>query len=302
METINQTYNRILADENLMETISHGTNRYPFDFFYDDLALFDFNCIEWHWHTELEFVYVESGTVTFWIGETQFVLSEGNGVFINSKILHRFHSPDGAVIPNFLCMPCFISPEDSLIYSKYIQPIISSSLTFQIFYKEVFWQAEILENIKKIISVQNQETVRELAISALIQEIWLNLYRHATIKNEDTYSNPSASSQARLQLMMQYIHQNYRSNVSLDDIADYTLLSKSTVLNYFRKYLHTTPINYLITYRLNEAAMLLRNTEKKIIAISTETGFNNVDYFCKLFKKRYYITPTEYRKRRNIPL
>lgn len=188
METINQTYNRILADENLMETISHGTNRYPFDFFYDDLALFDFNCIEWHWHTELEFVYVESGTVTFWIGETQFVLSEGNGVFINSKILHRFHSPDGAVIPNFLCMPCFISPEDSLIYSKYIQPIISSSLTFQIFYKEVFWQAEILENIKKIISVQNQETVRELAISALIQEIWLNLYRHATIKNEDTYS------------------------------------------------------------------------------------------------------------------
>ena len=302
METINQTYNKILADENLMETISHGTNRYPFDFFYDDLALFDFNCIEWHWHTELEFVYVESGTVTFWIGETQFVLSEGNGVFINSKILHRFHSPDGAVIPNFLCMPCFISPEDSLIYSKYIQPIISSSLTFQIFYKEVFWQAEILENIKKIISVQNQETVRELAISALIQEIWLNLYRHATIKNEATYSNPPASSQARLQLMMQYIHQNYRSNVSLDDIADYTLLSKSTVLNYFRKYLHTTPINYLITYRLNEAAMLLRNTEKKIIAISTETGFNNVDYFCKLFKKRYYITPTEYRKRRNIPL
>lgn len=69
MKTINQSYNKILVDENLMESISHGTNRYPFDFFYDDLALMDFNCIEWHWHTELEFVYVESGTVTFWIGE-----------------------------------------------------------------------------------------------------------------------------------------------------------------------------------------------------------------------------------------
>lgn len=65
METIEQAYNKILTDENLMESITHGTNRYPFDFFYDDLALFDFNCIEWHWHTELEFVYVESGTVTF---------------------------------------------------------------------------------------------------------------------------------------------------------------------------------------------------------------------------------------------
>lgn len=297
MTAINQTYNRILADENLMEVIPHGTNRYPFDFFYDDLALFDFNCIEWHWHTELEFVYIESGTVTFWIGEKRFVLSEGNGVFINSKILHRFHSSDGAVIPNFLCMPCFISPEDSLIYSKYIQPIISSSLIFQVFYKEVFWQAEVLENIKRIISVQNQRTVRELATSALMQEIWLNLYEHINIKNTNTDSTSSASSQARLQLMMQYIHQNYRSNISLDNISDYVMLSKSTVLNYFRKYLHTTPINYLITYRLNEAAILLRKTEKKILTISNETGFNNVDYFCKLFKKRYHLTPTEYRKK-----
>jgi len=74
-------------------------------------------------------------------------------------------------------------------------------------------------------------------------------------------------------------------------------LSKSTVLNYFRKYLHTTPINYLISYRLNEAAVLLRKTEKKIITISNETGFNNVDYFCKLFKKHYHLTPTEYRKK-----
>lgn len=97
-----QSYNRIEADEDFMETIPHGSNTYPFDFFYENLALFDFNCIEWHWHTELEFVYVESGTVTFWIGEKQFILSEGNGVFINSKILHRFYSPDAAIIPNFL--------------------------------------------------------------------------------------------------------------------------------------------------------------------------------------------------------
>ena len=130
-----QSYNRIEADEDFMETIPHGSNTYPFDFFYENLALFDFNCIEWHWHTELEFVYVESGTVTFWIGEKQFILSEGNGVFINSKILHRFYSPDAAIIPNFLCMPYFIAAENSLIYSKYIRPILLSSLSFQMCWK-----------------------------------------------------------------------------------------------------------------------------------------------------------------------
>lgn len=73
----------------------------------------------------------------------------------------------------------------------------------------------------------------------------------------------SASSQARLQLMMQYIHQNYSHNISLEELADHARISKSTALNLFRKFLHITPINYLIHYRLNEAALLLSKTEKK---------------------------------------
>ena len=52
----NTTYNKILTDENMMETIQHGSKEYPFHFYYDNLELFDFHCIEWHWHTEFEFV------------------------------------------------------------------------------------------------------------------------------------------------------------------------------------------------------------------------------------------------------
>ena len=88
----NTTYNKILTDENMMETIQHGSKEYPFHFYYDNLELFDFHCIEWHWHTEFELVYVETGTVYFGISDKQFALSEGQGVFINSKILHRYFS------------------------------------------------------------------------------------------------------------------------------------------------------------------------------------------------------------------
>lgn len=293
----NTSYNKIVTDENLMETVRHGSNDYPFHFYYDNLALFDFNCIEWHWHTELEFVYIESGTVTFWIGEKQFVLHEGNGVFINSKILHRFYAPAEAVIPNFVCMPSFMAAEDNYIYRKYIQPILSSSLTFQIFCADVLWQATALSIMKQIIAAQDCASSCELATASLMQRLWLELYENADIKYTKDYINDSASSQARVQLMMQYIHQNYVQDISLDDIADHAMISKSTVLNLFHKYLHITPISYLINYRLNEAALLLSKTEKKVIAISNETGYNNVDYFCRLFKKRYKLTPTEYRKK-----
>ena len=67
-------YTKIITDENLMETIPHGSQDYPFRYYYEHLAQFDFNCIDWHWHTELEFVYVQSGTVTVWIGEKQLEL------------------------------------------------------------------------------------------------------------------------------------------------------------------------------------------------------------------------------------
>lgn len=294
----NTDYNKIMTDENLMETIQHGSNSYPFKFYYDNLALFDFNCIEWHWHTEFEFVYIESGTVTFWIGEKQFTLSEGNGVFINSKILHRFHSPNGAVIPNFVCMPFFIAAQDSFVYHKYILPVISSTLTFQVFHGNISWQAKALSIIKQIIAVQDCTSSSELATSYLLQMLWLEIYENADIKYTKEHINESASSQARLQLMMQYIHQNYIRDISLGDIAEHAKISKSTVLNLFRRYLHITPINYLINYRLNEAAHLLTKTEKKINTISYETGFNNVDYFCRLFKKHYQLTPTEYRKKK----
>lgn len=138
----------------------------------------------------------------------------------------------------------------------------------------------------------------ELATASLIQRLWLEIYENADITYTKYHINDSASSQARLQLMMQYVHQNYSHDISLEDIAGHARISKSTVLNLFHKYLHITPINYLINYRLNEAARLLSKTEKKISTISDETGFNNVDYFCRLFKKHYHLTPTEYRKKR----
>ena len=90
---ISTTYTKIITGEDLMETAQHGSTLYPFQFYYEDLSVFDFYCIEWHWHTELEFIYIESGTVTLWIGEDQFHLTEGNGVFINTKVLHRLYSP-----------------------------------------------------------------------------------------------------------------------------------------------------------------------------------------------------------------
>ena len=293
----NTTYNKILTDENMMETIQHGSKEYPFHFYYDNLELFDFHCIEWHWHTEFEFVYVETGTVYFGISDKQFALSEGQGVFINSKILHRYFSQGKAIVPNFVLMPYFIAAQDSLIYQKYVLPIMASPMDYQIFSSDIPWQAQALSLMREMMAAQEKASDVELVSSYLIQKIWHILYQNTDVEHMGKKENYSASSQARLQLMMQYIHQKFAYNISLSDIADQAKVSKSTSLNLFQRYLGISPVTYLINYRLQEAAKLLASTEKKVTVISKDTGFDNVDYFCKAFKKYYKLTPTEYRKK-----
>ncbi len=290
------SYPHIITDDSLMETVHHGSPDYPFHFYYENMELFDFNCVDWHWHTELEFVFIESGTVTMWIGDQELTLSEGDAIFINTKMLHRFYSPYAASIPNFLFKPSFISPEDSLIFKKYVLPVISSSIPFLIFKGKECSNASILNDFCKIIQIHKENQTDELLVSSRIQHLWLNIYNSINFDLVEEKQTASATSLSRLQIMMQFIHEHYSEEISLDEISSEVNVSKSTALNLFNRYLHMTPVNYLISYRLKVAAAGLSGTEKKISTISAECGFKSFDHFCRTFKKHYELTPGEYRK------
>ena len=293
MDFSNQ-FTKIETDDSLMETVSHGDKAYPFSYYYENLALYDFHCVDWHWHNEFEFVFVESGEVSCDIGSTHFMLLPGQAIMINSRVLHRFQSESDAIIPNFLFNPSFIAPAESLIYEKYVSPVLSSTLEYFIFQDDIAWQSHALDLIKNTIFLQDTDLNRELAVSIHIQQLWMLLLENLTLKSSD--NKAAVISRTRLQLMMQYIHTHYSENIALEDIAASAAIGKGTALHLFQENIKITPVNYLIRYRLKQAALLLSGTEKKITVISFETGFNNVDHFCRSFKKIYGITPTDYRK------
>ena len=287
-------FTKIETDDSLMETVSHGDEAYPFSYYYENLALFDFNCIDWHWHNEFEFVFIESGEVFCDIGATHFILHAGQGIMINSKVLHKLKSEGDAIIPNFLFKPSFIAPTESLIFEKYVSPILSSSIEYVIFQKDIAWQSDVLDIINNIINLQDANDNREISVSIKVQQLWLLLLENLTFESFE--NKTTINSRARLQLMMQYIHAHFAESISLEDIANSVAISKSSALHLFQTGIKMTPINYLISYRLRQAALLLTGTEKKIASIALESGFNSVDHFCRTFKNTYSITPTDYRK------
>ena len=291
-------YTKVRTDENLMETLRHGNSDFPFQFYDEDLEDFDFGCVDWHWHAEFEFVFVQKGEVHFSVGEDRFHLPEGSGLFINTKVLHRFFTKKEGVIPNFVFGPGLLAPKESLIYRKYVLPVMDFFPDSLAFLPDQPRQERILLEMKKIISLCRLGQSSELRLSSMIQRLWDLLWEEGSSVSRDVKREAhSAASQARLQLMMQYIHAHYEEPVALEDIASCAAISKSSALGLFKKYLHTTPVKYLIDYRMKEAAKLLSATESSVSAIARQTGFDNTGYFCRTFKELYGLTPTEYRRR-----
>ena len=96
------TFPRIATDETLRETVSHGRLDYPFQYYLENVWEFDLHCIDWHWHPELEMIYVNSGETLVSIGGEQVPVPEGCGMLINGRMVHRFQSKRSTWMPNIV--------------------------------------------------------------------------------------------------------------------------------------------------------------------------------------------------------
>ena len=285
--------NKILTDTSMRELAEHGTPDFQFKYYYDDIQSFDNHCIDYHWHNEFEWCIIEKGTVECVIGANSILLNEGDGIFINSKAIHCFKTDNGAIMPNILFSPEFISPEMSAIYSEYIKPILSSDCTYFVFRKTD--KNNILSKLNQIFKLSESNTYPKMDIHIDVCILWKD-FVHITNGYWSTQQNKqSILLQARTRTMMSFIAQNHKNKITLSDIAASANISKSEALRCFNKEINTTPVNYLIDYRLKKAKEYLISTNDTITQIALNIGIDNVSYFVRLFTKKYDVTPKAFR-------
>lgn len=92
------------------------------------------------------------------------------------------------------------------------------------------------------------------------------------------------------------IVENYHQPITINEIAERIGCERRKLAYLFEKQIGMTPIQYLTEYRLKQAKNLLRSTELMISEIAELVGYSDIYYFCRVFKKHYAITPTEYRR------
>ena len=93
-----------------------------------------------------------------------------------------------------------------------------------------------------------------------------------------------------------YIYENYNKNITIGDMANHLNIDRTYLYRLFKRECNVSPQKYLLNFRLRVAVNKLENTQKSIMEIAEECGFNNVSLFCHQFKKVYSDTPLNYRK------
>ncbi len=112
----------------------------------------------------------------------------------------------------------------------------------------------------------------------------------------DKVSNSSPSDSLALLPILTFINANYHKKITLDELAKKSGYSKSRFSHIFSEVVGTSPLQYQNNIRLGTARELLSATDRPITDIALCCGFTDPLYFSRLFKRKYGITPSEYRK------
>ena len=287
-----------VTDETLRETAVHGSSGYPFAYYPENIWQFDFHRIDWHWHHEVEFIYFSEGSVFCFAGEDRIEMRQGSGIFINSGVLHRFEAQESAWAPNIVFSPYLLAAEDTFVYHKYIMPVISSSVPYQVLEPQTGWQEQILQILLQIFDLQETGEDCELSTVRMLLEIWELLAGNMDLSAGGSRLRRLTHKQAKLQTMMQFIHDHYMEEITLEQIAASASLSKGGALHIFRSGIHISPVAYLIRHRLAQAAEQLQATQKSISSIAADTGFSDAGYFCRKFRQQYHMSASAYRQKK----
>ena len=258
----------------LKENKPHGTKDNPFSIYHIENAGRSFQ-IPVHWHDEFEIIYVKSGLLTVSISGESYIGKAGDAFVVSPGNLHLMGSQTGTVdYFTFLFPLKYISfRTDDMLDDKLLEPLNSGHLMINPRVKDS--AKELCEQLIDIYMAENDETESKIT---------------AQIKTNDTSGRNIVEKE-----MVSYIQQNFTGKISLKEFGEQFHLSEKYISRYFKEHFHITLSQYITYLRLENAKQLLQDTDLSVTETAMQSGYQNVSYFIRSFKKTYGISPLKYR-------
>ena len=278
----------------LKENKPHGTKDDPFSTYHIQNGGQSFQ-IPVHWHDELEIIYVKSGFLTVNISGENYIGKPGDAFVVSPGNLHFMGSQTGTVdYFTFLFPLKYIAfRTDDMLDDKLIEPLNSGHLMINPEIKDTVkeqceqlagvYAAEIDESESKITG----QIKKKIILLQFIHELW----KKGFIVENDTTGRNTVEKE-----MVSYIQQNYTGKILLREFGEQFHLSEKYISRYFKEHFHITLSQYVTYLRLEHAKQMLQETDISVTEVAMQSGYQNISYFIRSFKKTYGVSPLKYRK------
>ena len=247
-----------------------------------------------HCHPYYELAYIEHGSCRFFIEDTMFDLHDGDFLLIPPHVFHFTRYLFGS------CLRCGIYFRAGDLESELIShfPDGADFLSqVRIFQVPTDARREIGRIIMRMAAEDRGFDERSpLMLRLQLQELLLLCSRVCLLLTETPASIHTTDRQVLL--AARYINEHFRQQISAADIAAAAGFSPNYLSRKFREAAGIGVHDYLVFIRLRSAAFELISTNDGVTDIALRNGFSDSNYFKDVFKKKYGMTPREYRKTR----
>lgn len=289
---------QIITNQFQKELKQHGNEQFPFLVSYQKLSEYESGSFMWHWHPEIEITYVQKGTMCYKVNNLVYHLKEGDIVFNNSGALHSGtmeNQKDCSYIPVTFDSRLIYGFFQSTINSKYVEPVIQDSLLPAICIDQSEpWHRQFRDYLFRVITLDREKPeFYELDIIIYLQSMWRLLLEHITYEPQASRENSLEFD--RIKKILSYIEENYKNRITLKDISGHIHLCESECTRLFKRHMNTTLFSFLQEYRIERSLEYLK-TGEAISDVARVVGFEDSNYYSKVFTKIKGCSPREYRK------
>lgn len=271
---------------------------YSFNLFDQDADYFP---SPWHYHPEVEIVFMQESIGEKYIGSSITDFKPGDLAMIGSYLPHYYkNAPEyykgdpslrakSLVIhfdEDFLGKPFLDAPENLLI--KQMLDNCKRGLQFG---------RKFTDGVREefVALAKKEDMDRLIGLLSLLNKM-SKTQDFVFLTSDPIHLNNHVDSD-RIKKVFEYVMQNFHREIKLNDIAGLASMSESAFSRYFKKRTRKTFSTFLTEIRIEHACKLLRKDKHSVSEVSFESGFNNLSNFNRQFKSVKKTTPLNYRSR-----
>ena len=256
-----------------------------------------------HWHEFLELILVKKGCLKVILRNMSVNLAEGELLAVLPGELHSTESKDNKLL-EFVCITfdtrIFINSfyensEIAVIYSFFSNYQMPGFYLYNSNDVKKGQIPKLMNNI--LLENKNRKTGYVFSIVTDLAKISLWLLRNHGQNGTSATEAENKVLYARILKLFEIIRAKYNTNISTGEIADMMSMSKSHFCSFFKKVTGSGFRVYLQSQRITEAIKLLYLTDYNVSEIASIVGYNDVNFFVRIFKKQMGIPPLQYRKK-----